>query len=131
MPSINYTHPHVNGFMSEGGTGPDNLYDNFSVRRVVTIPAGNGVIARGTALGKITANGKWVKSAAAATDGSQVIRAIMLHDVDATAADVEGVVGRIGSCNPNAIILGAGHTLASIEDACMDRGIVFERVIGA
>lgn len=75
-------------------------------------------------------SGKWVRSVAAAIDGSQVIRAIALEDVDATGGDVQTIVGRRGQCNPAAVTFGAGHTLASVEDACMDRGIIFETVIG-
>ena len=130
MPSTNYSHSHANGFTSEGSVVQDKLFDDFDVRRKVTIASGAGVLARGTALGKITASGKWVKSASAASDGSQVIRAILLHEVDATSADAEAIVGRRGSCNGAAVILGAGHTLASVDDACIDRGIIFETVIG-
>jgi hypothetical protein len=127
---MGYDNVHASGFETVGVFTPDKLFDNFDVRRKGTIKSGEGLLARGTALGKITATGKWVKSLAASSDGSQVIRAILLHDVDATSADAEGIIGRRGSCNQNAVILGAGHTLAAIDDACMDRGIVFETVIG-
>ncbi len=128
--SIDYSHSHASGFTSEGNVTPDKLFDNFDVRRKHTILSGQGVLVRGTALGKVTASGKWVKSLAASNDGSQIIRGILLHDVDATAADVEAIVGRRGSCNGGAVTLGAGHTLASIDDACIDRGIVLNTVIG-
>ena len=121
---------HAIGFTSEGSVTEDRLYDNFKVRRTVTIPAGNGPLIRGTAMGKITSSGKWKKSISAVNDGSQDIRGILLHDVDATSADVEAIVGRIGSCTPAAVIFGAGHTAASADDDCLDRGLVFERVIG-
>lgn len=127
---VNYAHQHANGFASEGRVVPDSLFDNFDVTRKVTIASGQGVLVRGTALGKITSGGKWVKSLSASSDGSQVIRGILLHDVDATSADAEAIVGRRGSCNGGAVTLGTGHTLASIEDACMDRGIIFDTVIG-
>ena len=129
--SLDYTPQFANGIQSEGSVSPDNLYDRFDVRRKGTIASGQGVLARGTALGKVTASGKWVKSLSASSDGSQVIRAILLHDVDATYSDEGAVIGRCGRCNPNAVIFGAGHTLASVNDACMDRGIIFENVIGA
>lgn len=125
-----FTDPHATGFNSEGTLTRDKLFDNFSVRRKHTILSGEGVLLRGTALGKVTASGKWVKSESAAVDGSQAVRGILLHDVDATAADAEAIVGRIGSCNGAAVILGAGHTLASIDDDCLDRGIILDTVIG-
>lgn len=218
--SINYSHDHADGFTSEGTLTQDKLFDDFDVRRKLTVLSGEGVLPRGTALGKITVgaataaakaggntgdgtisavtlaanakrgvysvrftaatvftvedpdgfvlgingatgsawaddlgftitagstpfvagdgfditvaagSGKWRKSLAAATDGSQVVRAISLHAIDATSADAEVIAGRRGSCNGAAVTLGAGHTLASIDDACMDRGIVFETIIG-
>lgn len=128
--STNYSYSHTDGFTSEGSVTQDKLFDNFDVRRKGTIASGQGVLLRGTALGKITTGGKWVKSASASSDGSQIIRAILLHDVDATSADVDAIMGRRGSCNGGAVILGTGHTLASIDDACIDRGIILETIIG-
>jgi hypothetical protein len=63
-----------------------------------------------------------------AVDGSQDPRGVLLHDVDATAADAEGIIGRIGRATASALILGAGHTLASIDDALLDRGIILETI---
>jgi hypothetical protein len=128
--TLNYSHSHAAGVTSEGSVVEDKLLDNFDVRRKVTIASGAGALARGTALGKVTASGKWIKSLSAASDGSQTVRAILLHDVDATSADVEAVVGRRGRCNGGAVILGTGHTLASIDDACIDRGLILDKIIG-
>jgi hypothetical protein len=118
------------GVTTEGTVAPDKLFDRFDVRRKVTIASGQGVLARGSAMGKVTATGKWKLSAAAAGDGSEVVRGILLDAVDATAADVEGIVGRIGRCNGGAVTFGAGHTLASVDDDCLDRGLILETVIG-
>jgi hypothetical protein len=218
--TTNYDHSHANGVDVEGVLVQDKLFDEFSIRRKVTIASGQGLLGRGTALGKITTgaatsaakaggntgngtvsaitaslpdkvgiykvrftaatvftvldpsgnrladgatgvayadvlgftiaaggtayvagdgydltvatgSGKWVQSVAAATDGSQIVRGILLHPVDATSADADGIVGRIGTCNGGAVILGAGHTLASIDDGCIDRGLILETIIGA
>ena len=128
--SVNYSANHANGFTTEGSVTADKLFDNFTVRLKGTVLSGQGVTLRGTAMGRITASGKWVKSLSASSDGSQIIRGIMLDTVDATSADVEGVIGRIGSCNGGAVTLGTGHTLASIFDASLDRGLFFDTVIG-
>jgi len=128
--SVDYGRQHAHGFTSEGSVTHDKLHDKFDVRKKGTIKSGEGVLLRGTAMGKITSSGKWVKSLAASNDGSQVVRGILLDSVDATSADVEAIIGRRGSCNGAAVILGTGHTLASIDDACIDRGIIFETVIG-
>lgn len=127
---VDFANQHASGFDSVGTVTPDALYDRFDVRRKGTIASGEGVLKRGSLLGKVTASGKWVLSEAAAADGSQDPRGVLLHDVDATAADAEGIIGRIGRCNGGALTLGAGHTLASIDDALLDRGIILETIYG-
>jgi hypothetical protein len=99
---VDFANPHASGFDSVGGVSPDQLYDRFDVRRKVTIKSGEGVRVRGSLMGKITATGKWVLSVAAAVDGSQDPRGVLLHDVDATAADAEGIIGRIGRATAGA-----------------------------
>lgn len=59
-------------------------------REKVTITGGSFVA--GTVLGKITATGKYTLHDPAATDGSQTAAAVLYADVDAIAADQEGVV---------------------------------------
>jgi hypothetical protein len=127
--ATDYALQTASGVTAEGTVSPDKLFDRFDVRRKVTIAAGQGALPRGAALGKVTATGKWKLSAAAANDGSQFVRGILLDGVDATA-EVEGIVGRIGRCNGKAVTFGAGHTLASVDDDCLDRGLILETVIG-
>lgn len=80
----------------------------------VTIVSGAGVLARGTALGRITASGKYNKSATAAGDGSQTIIAVLADPVDATSADVAGAaVYLTGEFNSNAMTFGTGWTAAT------------------
>ena len=57
-------------------------------REAITIASGSGIIAAGTVLGKITASGKFVASAAGATDGSEVPAAVAIYGADASSADV-------------------------------------------
>ena len=57
-------------------------------REAITIASGAGIIAAGTVLGKITASGKFVASAAGATDGSEVPAAVAIYGADASSADV-------------------------------------------
>lgn len=120
------TYAHTNGLQNEGPLLSDNLFDLFTVTRKGAIRAGSGVLARGTALGKITATGDWVISIASATDGSAVIAGILLHDVDA-GGKVEAIIGICGTVNPRALIFGAGHDAATKR---ISRGIAFETVIG-
>lgn len=55
----------------------------------ITVASGAGIIAPGTVLGKITASGKYVASAAGATDGSETAVAVALYGCDASSADAE------------------------------------------
>ena len=56
------------------------------------IASGAGKLEPGTILGKITASGKFVPHAPAASDGSQTAVAILYSAVDATAADAACVI---------------------------------------
>lgn len=83
----------------------------------ITIASGAGVLARGTVLGKVTASGKYIKSATAASDGSQTPVAILADTVDATSADQIAGVYLSGEFNSNALTLGTGWTTATVRDA--------------
>lgn len=56
------------------------------------IASGAGKVEPGTILGKVTASGKFVPHAPAASNGSEVAVAILYAAVDATAADAACVV---------------------------------------
>jgi len=66
------------------------LNHNFT-RETVTLLAGTSY-AVGAVLGRITASGKMKLSTATGTDGAQNAAAVLLYDVDATAADTTGIV---------------------------------------
>lgn len=74
---------------------------------------------------------KHVKSLAAATDGSQVPRAVLAEDVDATAADKEAMAYVVAGVNENALVYGTGHTAASVREALRTKGIHLIDVQGA
>ncbi len=81
-------------------------------------------LVRGSVLGKITASGKLTLSLSAAGDGSEAPFAILAHDTDATAADNDSTpIYLTGDFSDNAIVLGAGHTAASIKDGLRNIGI--------
>lgn len=56
----------------------------------VLLAQGNGVIAKGTVLGKVTATSKFKPYAAANADGSQTAVCILDNDADTTNGDVGG-----------------------------------------
>ena len=83
------------------------------VTQQVTIASGAGALKRGTALGRITASGKYTTSTSGAADGSQTIVAVLADDADATSADVLAGVYLTGEFNYAAMTIGAGWTQAT------------------
>lgn len=125
-----FTNINAAGLTDEGAYTPDKLFDRNTRTRKATIKSGAGILKRGSLLGKITATGKYVLSTSAAVDGSEVPDVILLEPVDATAADVEAAIAISGDFGIQGITFGAGHTAASVEAACRDKGIYLENVIG-
>lgn len=72
----------------------DSLYSREQITLLSGSNAVGAVTKSGTVLGKITASGKYKPQTLAAADGSQVAAAILLFDVDASAADKRAVVIR-------------------------------------
>jgi hypothetical protein len=128
--SADFSNVNAAGVTNEGTYTPDKLFDRDTVTRKRTIASGAGILPRGTLLGAITASGKYLKSLAAAADGSQVPDAILLEPVDATAADVEAAIAIGGKFAIQGITFGAGHTAASVEAALRDKNIYLENVVG-
>lgn len=108
---------------------PDRLISGDYPIQTRKVTIDTGVLARGAVLGRITATSKYVLSAAAAGDGSEVPRAILLEAVDATSADVEATVAESGEFNEDRITLGAGHTVASIRDGLRDLNIYLKNPV--
>ena len=96
---------------------PDQLLigEQAVFSKQVTLLSGQN-LTRGAVLGRITASQKHTLSASAAGDGSQTPDAILAHDCDASAGDKVTVAYFTGGFNQNRIILGAGHTIASVRE---------------
>lgn len=112
-------------FQTEGTYTPDSLLAgnaHLLVARKVTVLAGQ-VLPRGAVLGAITASGKYVLSASAATAGSQTPDLILAEAVDATGGDAGALAYERGDFNALAVTLGAGHTVASIREGLRAKGI--------
>ena len=88
-------------------------------RETVTVASCAGKIEPGTVLGKITTGGKYVALAPSATNGSQNAAGILWDAVDATDADVPGVVVLRGPAivNRHEISFPEGATEAQITTA--------------
>jgi len=60
-------------------------------RESIVIASGANVLLPGTALGKITASGKYIAYDDSASDGSEVAAGILFDGVDASSADQDAV----------------------------------------
>ena len=58
-------------------------------QKKITIASGAGVLTRGTVLGLNTTTYEYVQHAPAAADGTEVARAVLKEDIDATSAAVK------------------------------------------
>jgi len=67
-------------------------------------------LARGAVLGRITASGKFTLAVDTAVDGSQTPVAILVHDIDATAADKACQVYIAGVFNNDELTWDASYT---------------------
>ncbi|WP_430254270.1 head decoration protein [Neorhizobium sp. DAR64872/K0K18] len=90
--------------------------DSHFSREEIIVASGSGKVLSGTVLGKITASGKYKPVTVAATDGSQNAAAILLHAVDATAADAPGV-----SISRDAIVVQQGLLYGADVDTAAER----------
>ncbi|MGX9427990.1 MULTISPECIES: head decoration protein [Bradyrhizobium] len=117
-------------FQNEGSFLPNQWALGHTRARKVTIKSGAGVLAAATVLGLVTADAKYLKSLKAATDGSQVPDAILAEAVDATDKDVEAVVYIAGEFDQDRLILGAGHTLGSVDAVFRTKSIWLVKPMG-
>jgi hypothetical protein len=107
---------------------------NFpTYRGSVTIEKGQ-VLKLGSVLGRKTATGKFVLCSKTADDGTTAIAdgsekpvCILQVDIDATESDKFAPVFRTGAFLGLDLVLGKGHTLASIDDDLSLRSIYIEK----
>lgn len=93
------------------------------VTRSGVLAAGQN-LKRGAVLGRITASGKLVLSASAASDGSQGVFAVLAdEEADATAGDVGITFYVTGQFYAPNLTFGAGHTADSSRDTLRGLGI--------
>lgn len=107
--------PPENMGVTEQTFSPDNLYAGEFPRVMegVTVVSGEGVLARGTVLGKITASGKFGAYDSEASNGLENPVAILAVGVDATDGDVQASVYLSGEFRAGAL---TGYA-AAIKDA--------------
>lgn len=116
-----------------GTSTPDNLIAGNEVDmsfKAVTVLTGQGVLARGSVLGIVTAGGKGKLVAKASVDGSQVAKFILADTIDTTASDIVAQCYQSGQFNRDALIFAAGNTAAEHEDNLRIYGILLKDNIG-
>ena len=89
-------------------------------RDVETIASGEGVLAVGTVLGRVTASGKLVAAPPASTvgkEGAETAMAVLLEEIDAAAAAEAVVMARHGVVNRANLTFEAGVDTAIERDA--------------
>jgi len=101
---------------------PDNLIagDNPApATDVGTLITGQNLV-RGAVLGRITASGKFTECNNGAVDGSEVVVGILVHDIDATAADKACQVYVGGVFHEDELTWHASFNTQAEKDAAFD-----------
>ena len=118
-----------------GSTTPDNLFADSKHPvdvKAVTLKAGQGVLARGTVVGIITADDLAVPVDSTKTDGSELADSILTDTIDTGAAGAtENVVTTAyssGSFNRQTLIFGGTDTADKHEDRLRTLGIYLKDV---
>jgi len=117
--------------MAEATFAPNDLLvsDVPVITRNITLVAGQN-LKRGAVIGNITASDKYTLSVSAAGDGSQTPDLVLAIDCDATAGDVVTSAYSSGAFDSTKLILGAGHTAATVEAAFRKKSApLFVRVL--
>jgi hypothetical protein len=95
-------------------------YDELVAGETITtsgvILTGQGVLIRGTIMGKDGTTGKWSRAVTPPAG-------ILVHDIDTTAGDVTGIVHVQGKYKDNVVVLPAGKTMAETRTALWDSGV--------
>lgn len=119
---------HASGLTDQGEYKPCNLIagEYPRIERIITIASGSA-LTKGAVLGRITVSGKFILSAAGASDGSETPDAILAEDVDASAEDKQAVVYFSGEFNETALTLGNGHTLESIRAGLRSKSLFLRK----
>ena len=108
-------------------------YDNLIVGgfdvlpEAITVASGENLV-RGAVVGRVTADGKIRLADTGNVDGSETAYAVLLDDVDASAADRPGIIARTGVFNQRQLTFGTGHdetTQATIDQ--LEARMIFMR----
>lgn len=105
------------------GAGATAVFANDNLAFTITDGATDFVVGDGFDITVAAASGKYLKSVATATDGSQVPVAVLADAVDATSADALGGAYLTGEFNSNAMTFDASWTAAALQPAMRSSSI--------
>ena len=114
-------------------SAPDNLIAGYSdvIAIEVTVASGEGVLGRGSVLGKITASGYYdLVNSAGADDGSRTAAAILAEDIDATDDDVVTTAYIAGEFYQDALTFGGTDAVADHLATLQGLGIILRAGVG-
>ncbi|MDI2091616.1 head decoration protein [Commensalibacter oyaizuii] len=101
------------------------------VTQSITLKGNQGILRRGTIIGKDN-TGVYVVSKATATDGSEKALAVLVDTYDTSSGDVSGAGGYFtGEFNASRIIIDDSWTLETLRDAGRPLALFFQDVVNA
>lgn len=92
----------------------------------ITLLTGQGILKKGSLLGKVSASGKYKLVDAANSDGSQVASLVLAEDVDTSSADINAVAYKSGVFRYGALQVAAGDTVDAHKDELRDVNIYYK-----
>jgi hypothetical protein len=117
-------------FQASESITKDNLFSGTQIQPVTatsaTVVSGEGVLARGSVMGRVTASGKLKLVKSTAEDGSKTPYGILADAVDATSADATAVIFLTGEFNTAALTFGGTDTAADHEAEARKVGLIFK-----
>ena len=114
------------GYEVTGSVTYDNLMGGPEVEILTTgvlLASGQGIVKRGTVIGKITASEKGKITDKTNSDGSQLAKYVVAQETDTTNGDVMAVCYKTGLFNRDALFFGGTSTAADHEEELRDTGI--------
>lgn len=113
------------------GSGGTAVFSNDQLAFTITDGSTDFATGDGFDITVAAGSGKWIKSVATASDGSQVPQGILVDVVDATSADANGGAYISGEFNGNALTYDASWSVATLQLAMRAYAIWIHTMSGA
>ncbi len=120
------TAPAYDTINSVAPRAPEILSEAYILLNV-DLPAGSA-LTKGQVMGRVDATGVWGAADSGASNGAQIIRGVLMHDVATSASARKAQLFVFGKLNA-ALPFGAGYTATQIAVQCFNSGIFLEGTI--